>query len=201
MEKWFWITALFLLMDLITLAIDCIFHRAFKDFKATPNGLSQKDAKDLKAPVLAFVVLETIFVVMKIAITVYFLLKGPDRYVKEKKDWPFIISVFDVWFDFAQTVIALTTAFKMDDEMQLGYVQFAKPVIELIKTIVQSTVLFFIYFEEAPYTRLIDYETDEKINGSYCKKRLSLLQCVVMIGNVINFVCSFILIIRVSKFV
>uniref|UniRef100_A0A8W8JF56 Uncharacterized protein n=2 Tax=Magallana gigas TaxID=29159 RepID=A0A8W8JF56_MAGGI len=140
MEKWFWITALFLLMDLITLAIDCIFHRAFKDFKATPNGLSQKDAKDLKAPVLAFVVLETIFVVMKIAITVYFLLKGPDRYVKEKKDWPFIISVFDVWFDFAQTVIALTTAFKMDDEMQLGYVQFAKPCSSqrsLLKTYVQ----------------------------------------------------------------
>lgn len=89
--------------------------------------------------------------------------------------------------DFAQTVIALTTAFKMDDEMELGDVQFAKPVFRLIKTVVQSTVLYFIYFEEAPYTRLIDYDTDEKINGPCCKK----LKWIAIIGNVTNFVHSF----------
>lgn len=196
MEKWLWITALFLLMDLITLVIDYNFYRAFKEFKATPKGLSQDDANDLKAPVLAFVIVGSIFVAMKFAITVIYCRKGQDRY-KEKQDWPFVITFIGVWLDFAQTVIALTTAFKMDDKMELGDVQFAKPVFGLIKTVVQSTVLYFIYFEEAPYTRLIDYDTDEKINGPCCKK----LKWIAMIGNVTNFVCSFFLIIRVSKFV
>lgn len=196
MEKWLWITALFLLMDLITLVIDYNFYRAFKEFEATAKGLSQDDANDLKAPVLAFVIVGSIFVAMKFAITVIYCRKGQGRY-KEKQDWPFVITFIGVWLDFAQTVIALTTAFKMDDKMELGDVQFAKPVFGLIKTVVQSTVLYFIYFEEAPYTRLIDYDTDEKINGPCCKK----LKWIAMIGNVTNFVCSFFLIIRVSKFV
>lgn len=183
-------------MDLITLVIDYNFHRAFKDFKATPKGLSQDDANELKAPVLAFVILESIFVAMKFAITVKYCRKEQDRY-KEKQVWPFVITFFGVWLDFAQTVIALTTAFKMDDEMKLGYVQFAKPVFGLIKTIIQSIVLYFIYVEEVPYTRLIDYDTDEKNNGPCCK----MLKWIAMIGNFTNCVCSFILVIRISKFV
>lgn len=66
MEKWLWITALFLLMDLITLVIDYNFYRAFKEFEATAKGLSQDDANDLKAPVLAFVIVGSIFVAMKL---------------------------------------------------------------------------------------------------------------------------------------
>lgn len=187
-------------MDLITLVIDGTFHKAFKDYKETPNGLSQEEANELKAPVLAFVVLGSIIEAMNIAITVYFCRKGPDRYVQEKKIWPFIISVLGVMFDFAQIIIALTTAFKMN-KMELGCIQFVKAVFGLIKTIFQLPLLLLIYFEEAPYTRLIDYDTEEKSYGSSCKNRLSLLQFMAMIGNVINLFCTFILLIRVSKFV
>lgn len=200
MEKWILISAIFLLLDLITLIIDGIFYKEFKDFRETPkvSNFTQKDANELKAPVLAFVVLETITEVMSFAFTIY-LFTTADRYVQEKKNWPFVISVLSVLFDFAQTVIALTTAFKMD-KMELGDVQFVKPVFGLIKAIFQLPLLLLIYREEAPFTRLIEVENDEKNYGSSPRKRPSCLQWMTFIGNGINLFCSFILLTRVSNF-
>uniref|UniRef100_A0A8W8JCJ1 Uncharacterized protein n=1 Tax=Magallana gigas TaxID=29159 RepID=A0A8W8JCJ1_MAGGI len=73
MEKWFVISALVLLMDFTTLVINGAFHRAFKDFKETPKASDfiQEDANELKAPVLAFVVQETITEIKSIAVTIY----------------------------------------------------------------------------------------------------------------------------------
>lgn len=200
MEKWFLISALFLLMDFITIVIDGTFHKAFKDFKATPktSNFTQEDANELKAPVLAFVVLETITVIMSIAVTIYLFITA-DRYVQDKKNWPFIISFLGVLFDFAQTVIALTTAFKMD-KMELGDVQFVKPVFGLIKAIFQLSILLLIYFEEAPFTRLIEVENEEINYGSSSRKGPFCLQWMTFIGNGINVLCSFILLTRVSNF-
>lgn len=199
MEKWFLISALFLMMDFTTLVIDGNYYKAFKDFKATPNAstFTQKDANELKAPVLAFVVLETITEFMNIAVILYLLITA-ERYVREKKNWPYIISVLGVLFDFAQIVIALTTAFKMD-KMELGNVQFVKPVFGLIKAVFQLPVLVLIYFEEAPFLQLIEVENDEINYGSSCKKRPSCLQWMAFIGNGVNLLCSFILLTRISK--
>lgn len=86
------------------------------------SDFTQEDANELKAPVLAFVVLGTITEIMSIAVTIYLFITA-NRYVQEKKNWLIIISVLGVLFDFAQTVIARTTAFKMD-KMELGNVQF-----------------------------------------------------------------------------
>lgn len=201
MEKWFLISALFLLMDFITLVIDGTFHKAFKDFKATPktSNFTQEDANELKAPVLAFVVLETITEIMSIAVTIYLFITA-DRYLQDKKNWPFIISFLGVLFDFAQTVIALTTAFKMD-KMELGDVQFVKPVFGLIKAIFQLPLLLLIYFEEAPFTRLIEVENEEINYGYSSRKCPSCLQWMTFIGNGINVLCSFILLTRVSNFI
>lgn len=77
MEKWFWITALLLSMDLITLVIDCIFHRALKDFKATTKGIS--------STWFGFCGFREHFCRNEnFAINVYFCLKGPDRYIKKE---------------------------------------------------------------------------------------------------------------------
>lgn len=186
-------------MDFITLVIDGTYHKAFKDFEETPKSsdFTQEDANELKAPVLAFVVLETITEMMSIAVNIY-LFKTSDRYIQEKINWPFIISVLGVFFDFAQTVIALTTAFKMD-KMELGNVQFVKPVFGLIKAIFQLPILLLIYFEEAPFTRLIEVENDEISYGSSSRKRPSCLQWMAFIGTGVNLLCSFTLLTRVSK--
>lgn len=197
MEKWLLICALFLLIDFITLVIEGIFYQALKDFKATPQSdFTFKDANELKAPVLAFVVLQTITEFMSVVVTGYLFKKGD-----EKKDWPFIISVLGVLFDFAQVVIALITAFRMD-KLELEDVQFVRPVFGLIKPIFQLTGLYLIYAEEAPFTRLIEVENDEISYGSSYRKWSSCnwLQWMAFIGNGVNLVCSFILLTRVSKF-
>lgn len=86
------------------------------------SDFTQEDANELKEPVLTFVVLETITEIMSVAVTIYLFISA-NRYVQEKKNWLIIISVLGVLFDFAQTVIALTTTFKMD-KMELGHVEF-----------------------------------------------------------------------------
>lgn len=193
------IRALFLLMDFTTLVINGAFHKAFKDFKETPKAseFTKDDANELKAPVLAFVVLKTITEIKSITVTIYLFITA-DRYVQVNRNWPFIISVIGVLFDFPQTVIALTTAFKMD-KMELGDVQFEKPVFGLFKAILQSPLLWLIYFEEAPFTRLIEVKNDAINYGSSSRKRPPCLQWMAYIGNGVNFLCSFILLTRVSK--
>lgn len=160
-----------------------IFYQALKDFKATPQtDFTLKDANELKAPVLAFVVLQTITEFMSIVVTGYHFKKGD-----EKKDWPFIISVLGVLFDFAQVVIALITAFKMD-KLELEDVQFVRPVFGLIKPTFQLTGLYLIYAEEAPFTRLIEVENDEINYGTSYRKWSSCnwLQWMAFIGNGVN---------------
>lgn len=83
--------------------------------------------------------------------------------------------------------------------MELGNVQFVKPVFGLIKAVFQLPVLVLIYFEEAPFLQLIEVENDEINYGSSCKKRPSCLQWMAFIGNGVNLLCSFILLTRISK--
>lgn len=93
MEKWFVISALFLLMDFVTLVINGAFHRAFKDFKETPKASDfiQEDANELKAPVLAFVVQETITEIKSIAVTIYLFYSSRSlRSSKQKLDIHYI---------------------------------------------------------------------------------------------------------------
>lgn len=80
------------MMDFTTLVIDGNYYKAFKDFKATPNAstFTQKDANELKAPVLALsgfgdhYRIYAITEFMNIAVILYLLITG-ERYVREKK--------------------------------------------------------------------------------------------------------------------
>lgn len=83
--------------------------------------------------------------------------------------------------------------------MELGDVQFVKPVFGLFKAIFQLPIRLLIYFEESPFTRLIEVENDKINYGSSSRKRPSCLQWMAFIGNGVNLLCSFNLLTRVSK--
>ena len=144
--------AIFLILDVIPLFIDGYFHKALKE--SSTSILSKDEADELKAPVLAFVVLATIANLMNIVVILGFTFKEHIRYDYVKRKWPFITSGLFAWFvDFPQIVIALTVAFELKDGL-IGSVQFVKPVFGLVKAILQICSLTFFQCDKTPYAQL-----------------------------------------------
>ena len=188
--------AIFLILDVIPLFIDGFFHKALKE-SSTPI-LSKDEADELKAPVLAFVVLATIANLMNIFVILCFTFNERIRYEHIKRKWPFITSGIFAWFvDFPQIVIALTVAFKLKEGL-IGSVQFVKPVFGLVKAILQICILTFFPWDKAPYAQLVDNDRDdEEMHSDRGRRKCNIF---TYMGSIINLLCSFILLVRVSKF-
>ena len=192
--------AIFLILDVIPLFIDGFFHKALKE--SSTSILSKDEADELKAPVLAFVVLATIANLMNIVVILGFTFKEHIRYDYVKRKWPFITSGLFAWFvDFPQIVIALTVAFELKDGL-IGSVQFVKPVFGLVKAILQICSLTFFQSDKTPYAQLVDNDRNDEEMHSDIRRRLCNIFTLwfTYTGNITNLICSFILLVRVSKF-
>lgn len=144
---WFFLNASILALDLVSLLIDGLFYKALAE--APQAVLNHADASSLKMPVSVFVVLVCIIQLINIAISVYmyFTPGDNDNIFKIKKEkWPVILSVLVVWIDFAQIVIALSTAFRTNQ--LIGNVQIFQPVVALIKTFFQIPAVVRFYLKQ-----------------------------------------------------
>lgn len=144
---WFFLNASILALDLVSLLIDGLFYKALAE--APQAVLNHADASSLKMPVSVFVVLVCIIQLINIAISVYmyFTTEDNDNIFKIKKEkWPVILSVLVVWIDFAQIVIAISTAFRTNQ--LIGNVQIFQPVVALIKTFFQIPAVVRFYLSQ-----------------------------------------------------
>lgn len=198
MSNWFLLNASILALDLVSLLIDGLFYKALAD--APQAIISHDDANALKTPVLVFVVLVCIIQLMNIAfsVTMYFNPAPDDNIFEEKRKWPVILSVLVVWIDFAQIVIALSTAFRTNQ--LIGNVQFSQPVFALIKTFFQIPALALLYFDNNQYSQL---GVEEEICLVRCFKKYTSISfqnlvIIALAGFILNCCCSVLLLVRVS---
>lgn len=144
---WFFLNASILALDLVSLLIDGLFYKALAE--APQAVLNHADASSLKMPVSVFVVLVCIIQLINIAISVYMYFTPGDNgniFKIKKEKWPVILSVLVVWIDFAQIVIALSTAFRTNQ--LIGNVQIFQPVVALIKTFFQIPAVVRFYLKQ-----------------------------------------------------
>lgn len=159
MTKWFFVNALILKLDIISLLIDGLFYKALSE--APQAILSRADANALKIPVLVFVVLVCIIQLINISFSIYiYLIRGPYENEQRKKDWPIIVSMLVAWIDFAQIVIALTTAFRT--QQLIGRVQITKAVFGLIKAYLQIPALVILYYDGKYCPRVFDVDHEDE---------------------------------------
>lgn len=103
--------------------------------------------------------------------------------------------MFVAWIDFAQIVIALTTAFRT--QQLIGRVQFTKAVLWLIKAYLQIPALVILYYDGKYCPRVFDVHHEEENLVDTSKARSSSLLIITLVVFVFNFVCSFALLMRV----
>lgn len=181
-------------MDIISLLIDGLFYKALSE--APQAILNRADANALKIPVLVFVILVCIIQLINISFSIYiYLIRGPYENERRKKDWPIIVSMLVAWIDFAQIVIALTTAFRT--QQLIGRVQITKAVFGLIKAYLQIPALVILYYDGKFCPRVFDVHHEEENLVDTSKARWSSLLIITLVGFVFNFVCSFALLVRV----
>lgn len=99
-----------------------------------------------------------------------------------------------VWIDFAQIVIALTTAFRT--HQLVGRVQITKAVFGLIKTCVQISALVILYYD-GKYCPRVFYEDENSVELSKGRRFLTI---IILVGFVCNFLCSVALLARMFMF-
>lgn len=188
-NKWFLVAATVFGLDTISILIDGLFFKALS--KAPLDVLLRDDAKELKTPVLVFVIFVCIIQLINIWFTIYkHLFKGEFQcFNYEKKDWPIFISVPVVWIDFAQILIALSTAFRTNQ--LIGNVQVVKPLYGILKTCVQTSALVFLYnFPKDGSQRTL-------LQPAKLPSNWSFLSIIALIGLLFNFFFSFLLLVRV----
>lgn len=196
MTKWFFVNALILELDIISLHIDGLFYKALTE--APQAILTRDDANALKIPVLVFVVLVCIIQLVNISFSInIYLIRDSYENERRKKDWPIIISMFVAWIDFAQIVIALTTAFRT--HRLIGRVQILKAVFGIIKTCLQITALVILYYD-GKYCPLVFDVHHEEENLVDTSKARSFLAIISLVGFLFNFLCSFALLVIVFMF-
>lgn len=194
MTKWFFVNDLILKLDIISLLIDGLFYKALSE--APQAILNRADANALKIPVLVFVILVCIIQLINISFSIYiYLIRGSYENERRKKDWPIIISMLVAWIDFAQIVIALTTAFRT--QQLIGRVQITKAVFGVIKAYLQIPALVILYYDGKFCPRVFDVHHEEENLVDTSKVRWSSLLIITLVGFVFNFVCSFALLIRI----
>lgn len=194
MTKWFFVNALILKLDIISLLIDGMFYKDLSE--AQQAILSRADANALKIPVLVFVVLVCIIQLINISFSIYiYLIRDSYENGRKKMDWPLIISMLVAWIDFAQIAIALTTAFRT--HQLIGRVQITKAVFGLIKAYLQIPALVILYYDGKYCPRVFDVHHEEENLVDTSKARWSSLLIITLVGFVFNFVCSFALLVRV----
>lgn len=192
MTKWFFVNALILKLDIISLLIDGLFYKALSE--APQAILSRADANALKMPVLVIVVLVCIIQLINISFSIYiYLIRDSYENGRKKMDWPIIISMLVAWIDFAQIAIALTTAFRT----LIGRVQITKAVFGFIKAYLQIPALVILYYDGKYCPRVFDVHHEEENLVNTSKARWSSLLIITLVGFVFNFVCSFALLVRV----
>lgn len=177
-NKWFLVAATFFGLDIISILIDGLFFKALSE--APQDVLLRDDANELKPPVLVFVIFVCIIQLINIWLTLHkHLFNGDSQCLNfEKEDLPILISVLVVWIDFAQIVIALSTAFRTNQ--LIGNVQVVKPLFGILKTFVQISALVFRY----------NFPNERSSNN------FSLL-IIALVGFLLNFLCSFCLLVTV----
>lgn len=197
-SNWFLLNASILALDLVSLLIDGLFYKALAE--APQAILNHADANALKTPVLVFVVLVCIiqFINISFSVSMYFNRERNDNIFEEKKEWPVILSVLVVWIDFAQIVIALSTAFRTNQ--LIGNVQFSQPVFALIKTFFQIPALALLYFDKNQYSQIgADGENClENCLKKYTCFSFQNLVTIALAGFILNCCCSVLLLVRVS---
>lgn len=194
MTKWFFVNALILKLDIISLLIDGMFYKALSE--APQAILSRADANALKIPVLVFVVLVCIIQLINISFSIYiYLIRDSYEKRRKKMDWPIIISMLVAWIDFAQITIALTNAFRT--HQLIGRVQITKAVFGLIKAYLQIPALVILYYDGKYCPRVFDVHHEEENLVDTSKARWSSLLIITLVGFVFNFVCFFALLVRV----
>lgn len=190
MEKWFLISALFLLMDFTTLVINGAFNKAFKDFKETPKSkwFHLRGCKWTESTSFGSCCSGDHYRNNEhCSINIPFHNSRSLRSSKQKLAIHYICHRCIVWLR--------SNCYCPNNCIQNGtwiwkWNIFQSPLLLLI---------LLIYFEEAPFTRLIEVENDEINYGSCSRKRPSCHQWMAFIGNGVNLLCSFILLTRVSK--
>lgn len=159
MTKCFFVNALILKLDIISLLIDGLFYKALAE--APQPILNRADANALKIPVLVFVVLVCIIQLINISFSIYiYLIRDSYENERRKKDWPIIISMLVTWIDFAQIVIALTTAFRTHH--LIGRVQITKAVFGFIKAYLQIRALVIFTTTENIVPEFLTFTTKMK---------------------------------------
>lgn len=196
MPDWFLLNGSVLALDIVSLLINGLFFKALAE--APQDILNPGDAKALKIPVLVFVVFVCILQLINILFSIIKYRTENEYLIK----LPVIVSVVVVWIDFAQIVIALSTAFRT--HQLIGKVQFSQPVFAIIKTIFQIPALVYFYFVKPnKYSKLGDDKDNCLVN---CLKKNTCNFCtffqdirnIALFGFILNFLCSGVLLVRVS---
>lgn len=196
MTKWFFVNAVILELDIISLLTDGLFYKALAE--APQAILTRDDANALKKPVLVFVILVCIIQLTNISFSIYiYLIRDSNENEQRKKDWPIIISMPVVVIDFAQIVIALTTAFRT--HRLIGKVQINKAVFGLIKTCIQIPGLVILYYDRRYCPRVFNRNPADE-NSVETSKGRRFLAIIILVGFVCNFLCSFALLARMLMF-
>lgn len=196
MKKWFFVNALILELDIISLLIDGLFYKALAE--APQAILTRDDANALKKPVLVFVILVCIIQLTNISFSIYlYLIRDSNENEQRKKDWPIIISMPVVLIDFLQIIIALTTAFRT--HRLIGKVQINKAVFGLIKTCIQIPGLVILYYDRRYCPRVFNRNSADE-NSVETSKGRRFLAIIILVGFVCNFLCSFALLARMFMF-
>lgn len=196
MKKWFFVNALILELDIISLLIDGLFYKALAE--APQAILTRDDANALKIPVLVFVILVCIIQLTNISFSIYiYLIRDSNENEQRKKDWPIIISMPVVLIDFLQIVIALTTAFRT--HRLIGKVQINKAVFGLIKTCIQIPGFVILYYDRRYCPRVFNRNPVDE-NSVETSKGRHFLAIIILVGFVCNFLCSFALLARMFMF-
>lgn len=196
MKKWFFVNALILELDIISLLIDGLFYKALAE--APQAILTRDDANALKKPVLVFVILVCIIQLTNISFSIHlYLIRDSNENEQRKKDWPIIISMPVVLIDFLQIVIALTAAFRT--HRLIGKVQINKAVFGLIKTCIQIPGLVILYYDRRYCPRVFNRNPVDE-NSVETSKGRRFLAIIILVGFVCNFLCSFALLARMFMF-
>lgn len=192
---WFLLNGSVLALDIVSHLIDSLYFKALAE--APQDILNPGDAKALKIPVLVFIVFVCILQLINISFSIKYR-----KEIEYLKNLPVIVSLVVVWIDFAQIVIALSTAFRT--HQLIGNVQFSQPVFAIIKTIFQIPALVYFYFVKAKkYSKLGDDKENCLVN---CLKKNTCNFCtffqdirnIALAGFILNFCCSVVLLVRVS---
>jgi hypothetical protein len=194
MEKYFWIvTILVITLNVVSLILDGLFYNALKE--SQNDTLTEDEVNEFKAPVLAFIVMGSIGTFMNIVFIPFNLCGGNISYCREKMTWPFLMSALWAWLeDFPQLVIAIIAAFRADQLITV--VLFLKAIYGLVKCFVYGMLIGFDRRDEHQYEQLHDVEKAETegVNCRCCNKAM------IIFGIILNCVCSFVLLVRVCRF-